>query len=364
MFTMVLLLFAKGDFIMAEKVTIQDIADALGLSRNTVSKAINNTGVLAESTKMKVLEKAKEMGYKQFSFVSIKDAMDAPSRQNREIALLSTSILGSSHFSSTMLDNIHQELSQLGYTLSMHIIRKDEVDALIPPASFNADRTDGILCLETFQADYSHMLCNLGIPILFIDTAANVSELDLHADKLYMDNTTNIHKLVKNLIFRGKKNIGFIGSYMHCQSFFERYMAFRQAMFLFGETCNEDYCIIDSYDHLSRKEYMDMLEKRIDSLEELPDVFICANDFVATDVLQIFRQLNISVPDDVYLCGFDDSPESRIVTPPLTTIHIHSQIMGYTAVQLLLSRIKDPELDYRTVYTQTTLIFRDSTEGE
>lgn len=48
------------------RVTIQDIADALGISRNTVSKAINNTGVLADSTREKVLKKAAEMGYKQF----------------------------------------------------------------------------------------------------------------------------------------------------------------------------------------------------------------------------------------------------------------------------------------------------------
>ncbi len=55
---------------MATKVTLQDIADALGVSRNTVSKAINNTGVLAESTRQKVLEKAIEMGYKQFSYAN------------------------------------------------------------------------------------------------------------------------------------------------------------------------------------------------------------------------------------------------------------------------------------------------------
>ena len=48
---------------MAERVTIQDIADALGLSRNTVSKAINNTGILADTTREKVLKKAFEMGY-------------------------------------------------------------------------------------------------------------------------------------------------------------------------------------------------------------------------------------------------------------------------------------------------------------
>ena len=55
---------------MSSKVTLQDIADALGVSRNTVSKAINNTGVLAEATRQKVLEKAIEMGYKQFSYAN------------------------------------------------------------------------------------------------------------------------------------------------------------------------------------------------------------------------------------------------------------------------------------------------------
>ena len=55
---------------MPAKVTLQDIADALGVSRNTVSKAINNTGVLAEATRQKVLEKAIEMGYKQFSYAN------------------------------------------------------------------------------------------------------------------------------------------------------------------------------------------------------------------------------------------------------------------------------------------------------
>ena len=56
---------------MSQKVTLQDIADELGVSRNTVSKAINNTGILSESTKMKVLAKAVEMGYKQFSWILI-----------------------------------------------------------------------------------------------------------------------------------------------------------------------------------------------------------------------------------------------------------------------------------------------------
>ena len=63
---------------MANRVTIQDIADALGLSRNTVSKAINNTGILADTTRQKILAKAVEMGYKQFSYIDPDSLPGAP----------------------------------------------------------------------------------------------------------------------------------------------------------------------------------------------------------------------------------------------------------------------------------------------
>ena len=61
------------------------------------------------------------------------------------------------------------------------------------------------------------------------------------------------------------------------------------------------------------------------------------------------------------ILGFDDAPESRISRPMLSTVHIHTQIMAFTAVQLLLSRMKEPSLDYRVVHTETDLIYRDST---
>ena len=98
-------------------------------------------------------------------------------------------------------------------------------------------------------------------------------------------------------------------------------------------------------------------------MEALPEVFLCANDYVALDTMQVFRKMGISVPGDVWLCGFDDSPESGVVTPALTTVHIHSQIMGFSAVNLLMSRINEPSLNYRTVHTETTLIYRESTEN-
>ncbi len=358
----------KGS-IMAERITIQDIADALGISRNTVSKAINNTGVLADSTRDKILKKAAEMGYKQFSYISVSN-MGKPelllpnTKDTGEIALLTTYFLGGSHFASVMLDKFQRELSQLGYRLTMHRILEQEEKELQLPASFELQKTAGIICFEVFNEKYSQMLCNLDIPILFVDAPVPISGNTLKADRLCMDNDSNIFAFVKEMSRRGKNKIGFVGEYMHCQSFFERYMAYRNAMYLFGLPIDEQFCITrNKQDNtlLPPAEYQAYLTDYIQDLKSLPDVFICANDFVAIDLLHAFKALNISVPEDVYLCGFDDSPESRIITPPLTTIHIHSQVMGYSAVYLLLSRISEPSLNYRSVHTETTLIYRKST---
>ena len=133
---------------MADRVTIQDIADALGLSRNTVSKAINNTGILADATKEKVLKKAMEMGYKQFSYAATLEditkqtgaSVEQPLSRG-EIALFTTKFLADSHFASTMLDKFQREMSQIGYSLSMHRILNDELKQCRLPGTFDATRT-------------------------------------------------------------------------------------------------------------------------------------------------------------------------------------------------------------------------------
>ncbi len=355
---------------MATRVTIQDIADALGVSRNTVSKAINNTGILADATREKVLNKAMEMGYKQFSYITVsnlsnKETLPSGQEENREIALFTTSFLGNSHFSSTMLDKFQREITQLGYSFTMHRILADEVKSLQLPISFNKERTAGIICFEMFDPEYSQLICSLDIPTLFVDSPVLGIGETLKADRLYMDNQSNIFTFIKEMAHRGKKRIGFIGESLHCQSFFERYMAYRNAMDLLELPYPDEYCITENkkgVQNPSSTEYLEYLTACLQKLDTLPDVFICANDFVAMDVLQVFKKLEISVPQDVYLCGFDDSPESKIITPSLTTIHIHSQIMGFSAAHLLISRIKEPSLNYRTIHTETSLIYRESTE--
>lgn len=349
---------------MATKVTIQDIASELQLSRNTVSKAINNTGVLADATREKILRKAAEMGYKQFAYLPLFQEDTAKAAEHsilpsdkREIAMLTTQFLSSSHFSSMMLDRFQSEIDHLHSGMTIHRISPIELKEKKLPSSLDIQRTAGIICFEVFDYDYAQMLCDLDVPLLFVDTPVMDMRPPLKADRLYMENRIEIQNAVAHMVQRGKKRISFAGDKNHCQSFFERYMAYKDAVEYFGLTEGLSTCAMPS----GQQNYPVSLYETIRRFKTMPDAFVCANDFVAMDLVKALNELGYSVPDDIWVCGFDDSQEASYFSPHLTSIHIHEQIMGYTAANLLMTRIEEPSLNYRTVYTETNLVLREST---
>ena len=349
---------------MATKVTIQDIANELQLSRNTVSKAINNTGVLADATREKILRKAAEMGYKQFAYLPLFQEGAAKTAgpfilpsDKREIAMLTTQFLSSSHFSSMMLDRFQSEIDHLHSGMTIHRISPIELKEKKLPSSLDIQRTAGIICFEVFDYDYAQMLCDLDVPLLFVDTPVMDMRPPLKADRLYMENRIEVQNAVAHMVQRGKKRISFAGDKNHCQSFFERYMAYKDAVEYFGLTEGLSTCAMPS----GQQNYPVSLYETIRRFKTMPDAFVCANDFVAMDLVKALNELGYSVPDDIWVCGFDDSQEASYFAPRLTSIHIHGQIMGYTAANLLMTRIEEPSLNYRTVYTETNLILREST---
>ena len=184
---------------MNKKVTIQDIADALCISRNTVSKAINNADGLADSTREKILQKAVEMGYKQFSYAgsiaiprnsTLPTVRPGASGYQGEIALLTGAFLTHSHFALLMLDKFQREISQLGYTMNTHRVTTEDFVRKTLPITLHLEQVRGIVCIEMFDWDYDEMLCGLDIPILFVDGPSRRNGKSLPADQLYMDNTT------------------------------------------------------------------------------------------------------------------------------------------------------------------------------
>ncbi|WP_191013805.1 LacI family DNA-binding transcriptional regulator [Treponema zioleckii] len=322
---------------MPRKVTIQDIANEMGLSRNTVSKAINSTGIIADSTREAILKKASEMGYKLFVMPQASsERTEEQAGMNKELVLFTGAALGGSHFSTKMLDEMQLEASRLGYGFTIYRVMPQERENLKLPANFDIKRVAGLFCVEMFDNAYSQMLCSLGLPLLFIDTAVAFNEKPLRADVLLMENRSGIYDFIKEMANRGKTKIGFVGESMHCMSFYERYDAYMGALRLFKLPFKEEWCLTGTSQGLnypSHAEYTKYLEESFKKWEEKPEVIICANDFVAVDTMQTLKKLGTNIPNDILLCGFDDAPESR----------------------------KEPEMLFRTVYVESTLIYREST---
>lgn len=271
--------------------------------------------------------------------------------------MLTTQFLSSSHFSSMMLDRFQSEIDHLHSSMTIHRISPIELKEKKLPSSLNIQCTAGIICFEVFDYDYAQMLCDLDVPLLFVDTPVMDMRPPLKADRLYMENRIETQNAVAHMVQRGKKRISFAGDKNHCQSFFERYMAYKDAMEYFGLTEGLSTCAMPS----GQQNYPISLYETIRRFKTMPEAFVCANDFVAMDLVKALNELGYSVPDDIWVCGFDDSPEASYFAPHLTSIHIHEQIMGYTAANLLMTRIEEPSLNYRTVYTETSLILREST---
>lgn len=106
----------------------------------------------------------------------------------------------------------------------------------------------------------------------------------------------------------------------------------------------------------------DWMEKRLKQMKQMPSAFVCANDFIAVNVMKALKNNHIAIPGDIAVCGFDNAPESRIVEPHLSTVHIYSDEMGIAAANMLLSRVKEPALPYQVTHIQTKPLFRASTE--
>ena len=347
---------------MGNRVTLQEIADALGMSRNTVSRALNNSGSVSADTRNKICQMATAMGYKQFTTIESAPVQTGSasfaSKDKMEIALFTHSFPGASHSGTKLLEAFQNKIDSLGYKLSINIIKDYDIENLCFPSNINLDNIAGILCIELFSMEYSRFLCSQNIPILFVDTPI-MQKSSLMADTLYMENLSSVYRLINSLIHAGKRNISFVGDRFHCQSFNERWQAYVLALADNGIAVRTDLCILD--DDSSPYFDPDFIAERIRSFGALPEVFFCANDFLATSTMKALKQMGKSIPGDVLVCGFDNSPEATIIEPNLTTVKIHSSSMGYTAADLLLARIANPSMPYKKTYIETDVIYRQST---
>ena len=340
-----------------KKITMQDIADACGLSRNTVSKVFNNRGTVPEETRKMVLQKAHEIGYRQLP----EETPEVPPQSPRSIALLTSNMPVEYHFGTFFVPAFAEHLSRAGYTLAMYELSGSDLQNKQLPPHMSVEQTAGIIAIELFDRAYMDMLCEQGIPTIFIDAHADAFMSVLKCDFLSMENIASITALTHHVIDKGAKRLGFVGDINHCNSFRERWFGFNNALNNANIPLDMDQCVLlnDTFPY----DDPEKLSEQLRQMRQLPDAFVCANDFYAIQLMSALKRMGLSIPGDILVTGFDGIPQSSVVDPALTTAQIPSAEIGRTAADLLLGRIQNPNSPFVSIYVRTTPIFRASTRS-
>ncbi len=338
-----------------QRVTMQDIADSCGLSRNTVSKIFNDRGTVPEATRKIVLEKARELGYRQLP--DEEPAKDEPRNQN--IALFTSHMPSDYHFGTFFVPAFAAQLSRAGYTLMMYELTEEEFTQNRLPAHISLEQTAGILGIELFSKPYLEMICRLGIPAIFVDAYTGANTSLLKYDLISMENVASTIAMVNRIIESGAWRLGFVGDLDHCNSFHERWIGFNLAIEKAGLTLDRDLSILDrdGPEYSDPEWYIEKLRK----MPVLPDGLMCANDYIALHVMAALKQMGVSIPGRVMVAGFDGTPQSAVVEPALTTAQIPGADIGRLAAEILLNRLENPDRPYRTTYVNTVPLLRAST---
>ena len=341
----------------SRRVTMQDIANACGLSRNTVSKVFNGRGSVPQDTRSLVLQKAKELGYG-----SPASDVSAPSRPSGNIALLTRYLPSQLHFGTLFLSSFSDLISREGYTLKIYEISPAELAAKQLPPHFVPVQIAGIVGIELFDQDYIDMVSRLNIPMVLTDTPPDAITSLMDCDCVTMENTAAVMAVVRHLAAAGARQFGFIGDYNHCGSFRERWYGFNQGLVENGLRLDERFCICESddfpYDDSS------WLISRLDRMPSLPDAFVCANDYLAIPLMLALKKKGLSIPRDIMVTGFDGMVQSAFTDPPLTTVKINGSEIGRLAAKLLLNRIRIPSFPYSWTRVKSTPVWRESTRDK
>ncbi len=338
---------------MKKSVTVQDIANSLNMSRNTVSKALNGKPVPIK-TRNAVINAAIEMGYKSYKIAATTDT----SLNQKRFAILSSRLLMSITYHSYILKGIEESLNEYDIELVQFRITDN--------ASFNKFKrylsdysVDGIICIEFFNSKYIAELLEFGQAFVFMDfPIAGITPKGRY-DIILPESIDTIKGFCTQLIQREQcRTFGFVGDYMHCRSFYERFTGMREALFLSGLPVDLRYSITykdsEPYD-------IKTLTKALESLSSLPDCFVAANDAIAVNLLNALKSLGKDIPKEIKIVGYDNIPDSKKTDPPLTSVNVNKMAIGRRIVSLLFERLENPAQVNQIVYISSKVILRSST---
>ncbi|MBN3524899.1 LacI family DNA-binding transcriptional regulator [Paenibacillus apiarius] len=332
---------------MKSKITMQDIAERLHISKNSVSQALSGKDGVSEETRRLILETAEQMGYTYPS--ARKKRLSEPSGN---IALIASDFaFAQKSFFGEIYLSVEQETRRRGKHLLIQSINKEsEQELALPPFLENQD-VEGILILSHLSTAYTNAVIATGIPTVLIDHHHPAIPIDC----ILTNNRFSAYGAVKHLFELGHRHIGYMGNISFSPSYYERLEGFRLALSDMGLELNSDWIVTDA---LEQSEYILQTMKNISTQ---PTAWFCVNDGLGFLVNSTLHQLGFQVPDDVSVCSFDNGQLSRLATPMTTTMAIDLKLFGRKAVEQLFWRMEHKHEPFMELLLPTKLIAREST---
>lgn len=341
-----------------KKVTIQDVAREMNLSRNTVARALHSGETVSATTRKAVLKKAAEMGYSKFFLEERQTGREEKKDRKKSGTIAVLARRETSVFWNSIIMGISDEINQTGGRLRLYFISDLEEKSRRLPSDFASD-IGAVLLLSVFSPGFQDRILELKLPTVCLDMPEQPSLADSYGDIIYCEGRASIRTLTAHLLGKGLKSIGFIGDVTYCKTVKERYLGYLEAMQEAGVCVDENIIEIS---HVPGRYYLPgEVEAAISAMTYLPQAIVCVNDDIAFEVIRSLNKRKKRVPEDILVTGYDDVEETLQREPFLTTVHISNQQLGRRLVQQLFWRISHPEFPREILCIEGTLIYRTST---
>ena len=335
-----------------KKTSIKDIANVLGVSPSTVSRALNNNSRISDKTRAAVQQIAKRLGYQPNQLANAL-------RSGKSYLVGIIIPRNNSAFFSSIVENIEKVLNKEGYNIIIALSYESYEKECNNIKSLLFTQVDGIIASianETIELDYYRKIKENGIPLILFDRGGD----DLEVDYVGIDDYNCSHIVVDHLVEQGCKKIAHISGFKHKRIYKHRMMGYRDALQKNNLQLNERLIIKSN---LRIDDGRRIMEQFLE-LPERPDAVYAAGDFAALGALQVLLERNIKVPEEIALVGFSNEPFTSYVNPSISTINQHSAQIGRKAADIFLKRIKNPsrEKGLNKIIIDAELIVRKSSD--
>ena len=333
-------------------VTIKDVAKEANVAPSTVSRVLKDSPHISLKTKQRVREIMDRMGY-------------TPNFQAQSLAAKSTQAIGvimpdtayqafKNPFFSVVLRGISRCANEHKYGLYLSTSYTQEGIYEEVVSMVQGKRVDGLILLYSRKNDeVIEFLKQVNFPFTVIGRPLVHEKSITYVDN---DNVTVAKDVTSYLIKLGHKNIAFIGGNENFAVTIDRLKGYKQALEESGLPFRIDFLIDE---HVFNDKGYESLEKLIHS-EPIPTAIIAQDDLTAYEILSYLEKLNIHVPNDLSIIGFNNQILSQHSRPPLTSIEIHISRLGVEATNCLIEKIKNPNTYPKRVTIPTQFIERES----